>query len=410
MSHLIGRGRYARETYPIAGNGGGGSAGGVPLSRQRFIDGGTTTTGSTGAASEPFKTIAAFIASRGNASVADATANYVGWVMPSLNGYAEAVAFPPYASTELRADSVSVISGTVITGNMTWPNVGGAHAATVAVAAVHNLTVVGNITVTDEPGAPQSTFIFGGDELGDGSAQITGDFISSATTRLATASFTNALISGNINAGTGATSAGISLIQSTCEGDISSNGLSAIDSVLTSSAITMSATGSAAFRNCQFTGGPIALTCLAGAHFDGPSWMGFVENGFTRTAGTIVLVIGGYSGGSVEGAALPTTGVNTDVSLDGTGATAGYTGEHSGNHYTSTGLAADGASVTLKTGGALTGDTILITKTDLAAHDLAVKNSAGVLIATIVSSLRGFVLARFDGAEWVYAEGGSQAA
>lgn len=403
MSHLIGHGRYKGEAYPIAGGGGGGGSSSVPLSRQRFIDGDTVQTGLNGSAAQPFKTIAQFIASRGNASIADATANYVGWVMPALNGYTESVAFPPYASTELRADSVSVISGTTVTGNVTWANVAGTFAATVALAALHNVTVVGNVTVTDDGGAPSSAFIFSGDELG-GLPQITGSFTSSASAHLVSASFTNALISGAVNAGTGASNATVNFVHSTCVGDVSANGLSATDSIFTSAAITMSTLGPALFKNCQFSGGPITLTCLAGARFDGPSWMSFVENGFTRAAGTIVLVTGGYNGGSVEGAAL--TGASTDVSLNGTGATAGFTGENSGNHYTTSN--GTPTTVTLKTGGGeLVGDTILITKTDTGANAVAVKNNAAATIGTITANNRGFVLARYNGSDWVFVAGGA---
>jgi hypothetical protein len=91
----------------------------------------------------------------------------------------------------------------------------------------------------------------------------------------------------------------------------------------------------------------------------------------------------------------------------------GFTGIHSGNHYTSTGLGADGASVTAKTGGGESpGDTMGFTKTDLAAHALAIKNNAGTTLATIPASSRGSVVIQFAtlGGDWTLLECGSLAA
>jgi hypothetical protein len=97
--------------------------------------------------------------------------------------------------------------------------------------------------------------------------------------------------------------------------------------------------------------------------------------------------------------------------IDGDTSQAGLNGAASEpfNHYsTSNGTP---TTVTLKTGGGeLPGDTILITKTDLGANVLAVKNNAAVTIGTIPTNERGFVLARFNGSDWVFAEGGSLSA
>jgi hypothetical protein len=406
MSRLLGRGRYAWGTYAETGSSGGPGASGVPLSRQRFIDGDTSQAGLNGAASEPFKTIAQFMAARANVSVPDATANFVGWLMPALGGYVTDIAFPPYASTELRADSISIIGGTAVTGNVTWANIAGAHAATEAVVGMHNIRVSGDFTVTDDVGAPASIVVFGGDEVRDLSAFIGGTFNSSTCTKLGLAAFEGATV-GAINTGTALTSAGVLFLESVCNGTIAAQGITAIDSDIGASTITLNATvGVAQFVGCRFSSAPL-LTALNGAFFDGPSWQSFMEAGGTRAAGTAVLVVGGYNGGSVEGAAL--TGASTNVSLNGTGATAGFTGNNSGNHYsTSNGTP---TTVTLKTGGGeLVGDTILITKTDIGANILAVKNNAAVTIGTIPTLSRGFVLARFNGSDWVFAEGGSMLA
>jgi hypothetical protein len=411
-------GQRRGEAYPVGpGGGGGGVAATVPLSRQRFIDGDTTQAGLTGAAAAPFKTIAQFIASRGNPSVADATANYVGWLMPALNGYSENVSFPPYASTELRADSLSssAASGTVLTGNLTWNNVAGAFAASgVAVVDVHNITVIGSFTVTDDAGAPNSDVSFGSDEVGGGGAVLTGGFDSSTTTLLEQVEFTNSVIPSPINAGSASNSASVSLANSACE-NVTARSINASDTTFNASAITVNSAGSAIFSNCQFTAGP-ALTCINGAHFDGPSWRSFVEAGGTRApagdAGTPVLVVGGYNGAPVEGADL--TNANVVVSLNGAGTTtAGFAGSNSGNHYSSSGISAARA-VTLLPEGARDGDTMLITKKDLAAFTLTINNggtSPGI-IGVIPASNRGSVLAQFNAStgDWVLAQCGSLAA
>jgi hypothetical protein len=384
----------------------------VPLQRQRFIDGDTPQTGLNGAAAEPFKTIAQFMASRTDNSVADVSANYVGWLMPALGGYTENVAFPHFSSTELRADSFSIASGVSITGDVTWPNTlsGGGDAATpAAVVAMHNISVSGSFTVTDGVEAPASLVIFGGDEIGRESVTLGGGFVSSATQKLSEVFFYNARIDNDIDAGTGALNAVVILLNSFCLGDITARGFASVNSSISASTIDVGAFG-ADFRDTEF-GQAAVFTTAAGGTFDGTSWQSFIAIGGTRGAGTFVLVTGGYSGGDVPGAAL--TGASTSVSLNGTGATAGYTGENSGNHYTAPAGDADPTAVTLLTGGGeLVGDTMLITKAGLDANALAVINGgtgAGT-IGTIPTNERGFVLARFNGTDWVFAEGGSLAA
>lgn len=412
MSYVIGRGRNAREAYPISpGAGGGGQAVVAPLTRQRFIDGGTTQLGLDGSVANPFKTIAEFTASRTNVSVADATANYVGWLMPAIGGYVENIAFPPYASTEVRADSLAnSVVGVNVTGNVTWANVAGAFAATVAGVSLHNVSVSGNITVTDDAGAPGSIFSISGDEVGHQAVTVGGVFDSSTTTHLVFATFTDINIAG-ITAGTGASSAIVLIFSTTCTGAITARSLVVEDSIISSSAITTRE--AAAFTNCSFSAGSnTVLTVPGGAAFDGLSWVTFIEAGGTRApgdAGTTVLVYGGYLGSPVEGAAL--TGAATNVSLNGTGASVGFQGANSGNHYTTSN--GTPTSVTLLTGGGeLAGDTMRITKTDLGANALAVINGGGGggTIGTIPANNRGSVLARFNGTNWIFVDGGALAA
>jgi len=401
MSGITGpRHGRAREAFPIS-SGVGAAAGVPPLKRQKFIDGDTTQNGLNGSVAGPFKTIAQFMASRTNASVADATANYVGWVMPALSGYTENVAFPAYASTELRADSLSSLNGTIINGNVTWANIAGTNAATAALVCLHNVSVNGTFTVTDDAGAPASEVVFGGDETAFVGVSV-GAFVSSAATKLGAVLFLNAATT-SVDAGTADTSAVIIMDGCTPSGSVIGKMVEMFDCAVQASAVTARVTS--IFRDCTFT--VVTTLTSPASSFDGQSWMSFFGIGGIRAAGTTVLVIGGFDGGSVPGAAL--TGASTDVSLNGTGATAGYTGENSGNHYTTSN--GTPTTVTLKTGGGeLKGDTICITKTDLGANALAVKNNAAATIGTIPANERGSVVARFDGADWVFDQGGSLAA
>ena len=412
MSSVIGRGRYARATYPQSPGAGGGAASGNPLSRQRFIDGDTTNPG-PGAASAPFKTISDFIASRTNASVDDATSNYVGWLMPKSGGYSENISFPPYVATEIRADSFSSEEGTDVTGNVTWANVApAAHAGIVASAVMHNVSVFGSFTVTDDSGAPTSLLLFGGDEAGEAGVELSG-FDSHTTTKLAEAIFYNTIVNGNISAGADTPVSGsravVGLLDSSCNGAISAFSFAASGSSFLGPSIAVNPAGLADFVNCIFSKGTSpALTALGGAQFDGPSWRSFAEAGGTRTTDTVVLVTGGYSGAAVEGHDLPDS--DASVSLNGLAGGSTFTGSDSGNHYSSNGITNNRAVTLLIGGGEEVGDTICITKLDTAAHDLVIKNNGGVTIATIQASGRGFVLAQYVAGsvnDWVFAQGGA---
>lgn len=396
--------QFSGTDWILAESGGTSTA---PMARQRFIDGDSPQAEETGSTGQPYKTIAAFIGSRTNASIADATANYVGWLMPATNGYTETVNFPPYASTELRADSFSLGTGTrgaIINGNVNWVNKAGAHTADNAIATLHNISVSGTITVTDDAGAPASTFIVGGDEELTG-VLVLGSFVSSTATHLGTASFLNTVI-GTISAGTSANSAAVFLSGCDVFGTVTAQSIQAQDTVFDVSSITLNSAGTATFFGCEFVPGsnPV-LTSAGGALFDGPSWQSFVQAGGTRGTGTKVLVQGGYNGAAVEGANITNGAVN--VSLNGTGASAGFTGVNSGNHYNAV-LTGNATVRLLVGGGELEGDTIQITIPVLQANSVAVTNNAGTTIFAPAAFNRGFVLARYSVAagDWVFSAGG----
>lgn len=407
MPAVIGRGPHARWVYPQS-PGRGSSATFPPLTRQRFIDGGTSNPGS-GSAASPYATIASFLAGRGNVSTADADANYVGWVTPKIGGYTENLSFPPYASTELRADSNPGVTDLII-GNITWPNVGGAFAApNGAYLSLHNLTVLGSIVVTDDVGAPDSLLVLSADEIGQGGASVSDVIDTSACTKLAAIIVTNMALANGVNAGTTDDSAALTLLYSSAVGSVLARTVNCIGATLACDVITtVAVTGQATFRDCAFAqSSNTVLTAPGGALFDGPSWRSFLAAGGVRSVATTVLVTGGYSGGIVQGANLPTGAGPTNVSLNGTGASGGYTGMSAGNFYASAGLVANSVVRLLTGGGELNGDTQCITKTDLAAFSLTVQNNAGGTIGVIPPNSRGSIIARFNGADWIFQEGGS---
>jgi len=423
MSRAYGWGRYKTGTYPVGpGGGGGGGAANVPLRRQRFIDGDTIQTGLTGAAASPFKTIAQFIASRTAADVADATANYVGWLMPSKAGYVENVTLPPYVSTELRADSFSTTldAGVSIQGTLLWDNEAGAQAASRANASLHNISVTGVVEVLDDDNAPVSSFTISADEVGFQGATI-GGFASASCSKLSFVKFLNVTVAGTIVTGLSSGSADVTIVDCACQSVVAKS-LSAFGTHFTgdnggNGSVNVADDQTATFVNCTFSAVDYQLICKGGAFFDGPSWNSYVSGctGGVDRFQTPVLVTGGFTEASVEGKDLPTGG-NASVSLNGNapGTTAGYTKSDSGNHYSSSGITGDRTVTLLTSGGEKDGDTLCITKKDLAAHTLSVLNGGTTpgTIAVIASGKRGNVIARFvkSTGDWVLSECGEVAA
>jgi len=118
---------------------------------------------------------------------------------------------------------------------------------------------------------------------------------------------------------------------------------------------TLNAAGGFTFNQATFS----QACALIGptAHFDGPSWSAFLDADGTYSPTTVVTVTGGFIAGQVPGANI--TG-NATLSLDGVGASAGFT--QGGNWYTATALPVGTSTVALN--GADPGDTICITRTD----------------------------------------------
>lgn len=414
--HIIGRGRYQRETYASRGNGGGASSI-VPLSRQRFIDGGTSQSGRDGSVARPFLTIAEFTASRDNATAPDRRNNYVGWLTPAIDGYSETIQFPAHASTELRADSYSSLTlSAAITGNVFWANFDGLETEGPVIVSMHNVPVAGTVQITDDADSPTSQFFFGGDEAPFASTVLTGGFVSNTTVNLALVAFLNATIATTIDAGSSEESP--LLFLSGCNvvnGSISANTIECYDSVLNVDGITGITARQANFIGTNFQAGsnPLLTCVIEPPIFDGPSWASFIRAGGTRSAATAVLVTGGYNGAEVRGANLPLDAGTTEVSLNGAAPSSDFTGSSSGNHYTATGQMTGNRTVKLLTGGGeVAGDTILITRASAGTSGtftLTVTNNADTVLAVIPVDSQGFVLAQIPpgGADWVLAQCGA---
>lgn len=414
--------RRLKRLENLEAGGGGGGAGIAPLPRLRFIAGDTTQTAQNGSIAEPYRSIGKWITGLGAApgSANDANQPVVGYLVPAIGGYTEDTAYPAGRNLLLTTDPDALLVGTV-TGNATWANITVANPPTVAILEERNVNRIGNFTVTDDGTAANSIVIISCTNFSGGSG-VSGTFDSHLATHFIQLLLFNAIMN-TINCGTAATSGQIECVGSQLNsGTVSGLTFLGIRSQINCSAITVNE--DAFFEQCVF-GAAVTLTTGTGAGnsntFDGPSWRNFLGAGGTRAAGVIVLVTGGYAAGPVYGAELPVGGGATSVSLNGAavGTTAGFTGSNSGNVYVqAAGQGADATVTVLTGGGESVGDTVCITRTDLAAHLLTVKNNAGTTIATLPSGGRGSIVMVKAGAtaiggitnDWALASSGSVAA
>jgi hypothetical protein len=410
--------RRLKRLENLIGGGGGGGAGLARLSRLWFIDGGTTQTGNTGSIAEPFSTIAKWTAAMGTpANSADASVPLVGYLTPSENVYTEATVYPRARNILLMTDPFDPIDGTIV-GNATWANTTDPNQAAFAQLEERNVLRIGDFTVTDDATASISIVLIAGTNL-IGGAGISGTFTSNTTQHLEVVELLNAQMH-TINCGSGAANAQLAAVDSSfLSGTITAFSGGFLGCTLTTTAITVH--NSCSFNDCTFQAVNVLTTGTGTANanfFDGPSWRSFLASGSTRATGVIVLVTGGFYAGPVYGKALPTGAGPTAVSLNGNGATAGYTGSDSGNVYVSSGLTADSVVQVLTSGGESVGDTVCITKTDLAAHTLTIKNNANTTIGVIPSGGRGSIVMVRAGAtaiggitnDWALSNAGSVAA
>ena len=406
------------ESIALIAQAGGGGAGAAPLSRLAFVDQGTTQTARTGSIAFPMSTISQFLTSIGvgKSAIDSAVTRGAFIVAPPTGSYLEALAIPAFRNVELIGQGFGGPATVVpIVGNITWANSvagGGTNPPAIAAQfAMHNLSLTGNITVTDD-GSVVGIVALSGDELLGAQVAITGNIVATGATALAQILLSGVNFTGNITSTANATGAQVSLLNSQMTGTaaITSKTFVAQNSVFAALTLTVPATSTPAFKNCTFgIGSTPSVVGVAGtvATFDGDSWQSFLEAGGTTT-NVIVLVAGGSQGALVRNA---TSLGNADVSisLNGTGASAGLTG--GGNAYYETTALTGGHIVTVKTGGGeLTGDTIDIVKTDTAAQTYTVKNNAGTTLAICPVSSKCWFRVQFNttvAGDWGLVSGGA---
>ncbi|MGH3303689.1 MAG: hypothetical protein ACRDOK_18820 [Streptosporangiaceae bacterium] len=410
MGSLIGRGRYARETYPeSAGTGGGG---GAPFGRLFWIDG-TAAHPGTGSDEAPFQTPQDWATATGvPLTLADASTMTVGVMTPAtVAEYTGNLNLPAYRNMELRtmANAVSNgVGGSEITGNITINNVagGGAVAPPIATYGFRGIHLIGDLTVTDDNTVV--SFLFLG-SLSFTSAQsqiIVGNVIGTGASKLEEIILNNFEVDGNIDAPTAAIlSFGTifrlgtitcvefgGFLQSNIESSVVSSSEININGCTMPGGSSLSATTTIEILDTTFQG-VVAISAASSVTFDGPSYLSFLNQGGTVAAGISVLVIGGYRGAPVEGAPL-VSGALTIVSLDGGGASPGFT--HGGNHYTlsaATVLAVNSVVEPLTDGGP--GETIAFTIINAATNSpntFTVKDANGVDKLLVSAGNQGFAV------------------
>ena len=410
--------RLKRLENLVAAGGGGGGGIETPLSRYKFIDGGaleSTRNGSPSAAA--FKSVPEWLASLGTTTTAaDSQAQQCALLTPCLAGYTGDVTFPAYRSLSLTADSLGLASlpgGVAIAGNAVWHNVAGTnHAPSSAAVLEIGAPFTGNLTCTDD--VVSSVIVLSSE--GSLPAGTNTGFVNidcSAMSHLVSFGMFGRGCSGFCDLGATvpltANNGGV-LGLTTCKSIVANQS--------SFGSMTLAAASTSSFIGCGFAPNPVLTgTQTTIVYMDGVTIRQFAASGGTRfpvasDVGPVIVVAGGYNGGEVQGANLPTGAGPTAVSLNGTGAAAGYQGSNSGNHYTSTGLTADSVVQVVNGGVEKGGDTLLITKSDLVAHTLTVKNNANTIVGVIPSAGRGFILVRYSVAagDWVLAGCGSLAA
>lgn len=353
------------------------TAGGVPLVKAKYIDALTSVplAQQDGFIGAPFSTIAQWLGAIPVAtSAADAAIPQEALLSPA--------SYAPGGTTtiggtnaarviELRSTGIEV----PVTTNIAWANTGlGAQPqSAISVLSLHNVPIVGNITITDDGSfTGQSQLAISSDDSPTPARLLVGNIVATGAARLNNVFLLHAAIVGTITTAT----AGAVLPQ------VNANGCGFSASITTGlfnafqcffafapQTVTTGDGNVSTIVQTIFTQ-PVTLSNTPAAAnafylFDGPSFASWKNaGGLVNTLKTSVLVLGGYGGGDAPGALL--TDANVTVSFDGVGATAGFT--NGGNHYVMGGAVMTASrTVTLSThnasapsGNLAPGDTMLI--------------------------------------------------
>lgn len=397
---------------------------GNPLTRVRYVDGGgLATSAPTGSIEYPYVTIPTALAGIGvPTSASDANQTMLVRIAPStIAAYTANPAFPSYRNLKVWSDGVGGQIGTIITGNATWANTAasGGTAGSSAQLALHDIFISGTLTVTDDATVAGNLLITGSEgnfsSGGATTAGLGGALIATGATDLTRITCVGVVMAA-ITSTASASGANINLEDSQV-GSVTGAALLARRTSFIAATITVNTGSTMSFQQCTFTASATLVAGAAGViTMDGPSWASFLEAGGTVTSG-IVLIVGGSQAGLVRSPPTAASGGSTSlgdasvsISLNGTGATAGFTG--GGNLYEAKSTLTASRTITIKTGGGeQNGDTIDIVRSSVTgAFTLVVNNNAGTGIGTIAASSRGFLRAQFNTTianDWGMVAGGS---
>lgn len=459
------------QYHPEVGGGGGGAGAVAPMARVRYVDGDVAgVTGANGASvvggssGGPFASLSALFASVGvSTSVADANTNLTAYLAPAKSGYADAPVVPSYRSVSINGLQTNAafvgplpsLQINAVAGDGAVPGTGG------QIVALGSIEVAGAVDVNSDGSGPGVQLILDGAAIGslDGSSEgFTGLLIlNSDNAVIGQTLCQNAGINveGSVFFGSdvscqsvqqfggefvclGTFTAADSIVLFTespfstfggnvqCDSDFNSLFGALIGAVTWHNTNTQGGTtfetchfngttfndANIAFRNCTFDlGSTPVFTNTAGyvLRFDAASLASLYDTGafgLTFPSDVVVMVDGGFRGGPIE---QPTLMGDQDYSfsLNGSGATAGFTsGANLFRVDPATALSAP-RSVNLLAGGAEVGDTIRVSAPvfNAGGHGYTIIDNHGQPMGQISGLVPQSQECMWDGSTWVPIEG-----
>jgi hypothetical protein len=436
MPSIIGRGRYARETYPQFSAGAGGSGTIPPLSRVLYVDGGTQTPvpKQDGSIAAPYSTIGAALATI-PASTTSAEDNNSMWtilVAPCFGGYTNeggTVTVPAYRNVTICGLPGQVVAGfeaqlkaLVVNASLVWNNV--ANSPPGAVVPFESSLTLSNITFNDFTMTDDDSSFSFLQFLGNVVPTSSDFFVVNGNVDTTGASALQDIIMGG--AGVGGTlntniHTGIEMSDAKCLAIGNLNMAASLNLENTDTGgIGITTNFGIGIHHCgigtcpitstngdiivtdSVTLGPAVLTATSSGSaviFDGPSYLSFIEQG--GTVNGVTLVIGGFLGAPVPGATI-----NDPAAPPGSGLHISLAG---GNYYRVKHTNIAVTEIDLDATNALPGDVIYIASQDPTGNLIIVVDSGtgnNVLSNSvdITSGLtaRGFIAAQWTGTGWTF--------
>jgi hypothetical protein len=306
---------------------GGASGGGNPLVRTKWIDGDTTTAAANanGTPGLPFASVSAYFTALGpNATASDANQTAEALISPATAAaYTESPNVPAYRNIILRliASGLSGVASFAMTGSLVWANTaaaGGVHVGAIGSLGLANWSISGNLTYTDDGGAPASELLISHDQAPSVS-MIGGNILASTATTLVGIVLLNASVVGNITSTASGTGAALTMVQGGCNGAITAKTGSFTDCTFSgggANIFTFAAGSTPSFIGCIFSGGSIAASAGTVVTMDAGSWASFQLNGMTVGAGVTIKLLTGNPPSRVryiDGGALATNTPTGDI-------------------------------------------------------------------------------------------------